>query len=239
MVLHTLQTSPMTSNPARPLEIISRIDLATVLRRHASTTRNPTPNQFAKNASAAYTKQKLPEYQTKPREAPQRSPQFQSKAGQGLSRASPHSSARSGQEVGRGAKAQSEGGLVFRMLTALSSTFAKQPSDAPSSSTGTYNVHAPRNARAKLRTDAEAPKYTGAAAIRMKLGYKAVARRYLTAMVATPFAIVLSWILYKRLVLGEQQKTFEKDGPPQIFRNARPASDEELESAGRKKVEKT
>lgn len=72
----------------------------------------------------------------------------------------------------------------------------------------------------------------------MKLGYKAVARRYLMAMVATPFAIVTSWILYKRLVLGEQQKTWEKDGPPDIFGNRR-LVDEELERRKRAEVEKT
>lgn len=43
---------------------------------------------------------------------------------------------------------------------------------------------------------------------RIKVPYQAAARRITAIMVATPFAIVLSYLLWKRLVWGEERKVF-------------------------------
>ncbi|KAK7618336.1 hypothetical protein IWX50DRAFT_644130 [Phyllosticta citricarpa] len=40
----------------------------------------------------------------------------------------------------------------------------------------------------------------------MKAEYKPVARRVLAAIVAAPIAIVSSWMLWERLVLGKEQR---------------------------------
>lgn len=187
---------------------------AMLLRRHASTTRSPTPNQFAKNASAAYAKQKQPQYQSQPREPSKPQSQSQRPAQQRPNRAIAQSAGSFDQEVGGAARPTTQGSLMYRLLTSLSSTFKfapvsrTDPQTQPGSGNGAYSVHSPQAARSKLRSDATTTGINGAAAVRQKLGYDAVARRILFAMVAAPIAIVTSWVLYKRLAMGEGKKAF-------------------------------
>jgi len=42
--------------------------------------------------------------------------------------------------------------------------------------------------------------------------YKPVARRVTLAIVALPIAIVTSWVLYQRLILGEERKHLVRPG---------------------------
>lgn len=71
-----------------------------------------------------------------------------------------------------------------------------------------------------ISTRAGARPNTGSSKNQVPPNYKPVARKVTMAIVAMPIVIVTSWVLYQRLVLGEERKLLVKPGLTMVETNA-------------------